>query len=327
MKQDLAPHIRKLLEYARLAPSVHNAQPWRFIVKGDSISLAVAPERMLDSGDPTSRESWISFGVCLEALLQAAKGLGMKAEITQVQGASFNDVIATIHVTPNLSDKQPSLLNALEKRQTYREKMESAKIPLELVKSCEQAVKDLNGVSVFFMQDKPAIRRVGEYTFKAMSLALSSPDFRHELYHFVHYNWSPSRTGMHGYTQGEGSLGSLFGKLSIKLGIGLGTKARHDQQRINDASALIFIGTKGDVPSFWLSAGRGYMRVALEVAKSGLAQGTLAAPIEAASFHEDIEKILGTSNRLQTMLRVGKAAHPVRSSPRLEVDELTTTSI
>jgi hypothetical protein len=326
MKQELAPHIRELLEYARLAPSVHNAQPWRFIVNGDLISLAVAPERMLDSGDPTSRESWISFGVCLEALLQAAKGLGMKAIIAQVQGASFDDVIATVQITPATSEKQPVILDALKKRQTYREKMEPAEVPSDLIQRCEEAVKELDGVSVFFMQDKPSIRQVGEYTFKAMSLALSSPDFRHELYHFVHYNWSPSRTGMHGYTQGEGSFGSIFGKLSIKFGLGLSTKARHDQQRINDASALIFIGTNGDVPSFWLSAGRGYLRVALEVTKSGLAQGTLAAPIEAASFHEDIEKMLGTSARLQTMLRVGKAAHSVRSSPRLEVDELTTST-
>jgi hypothetical protein len=326
MKQELAPHIRELLEYARLAPSVHNAQPWRFVVNGDLISLAVAPERMLDSGDPTSRESWISFGICLEAILQAAKGLGMKATITQVQGASFDDVIATVQVTPTTFEKQPAVLDALKKRQTYRERMEPAEVPSDLIQRCEEAVKDLDGVSVFFMQDKPSIRQVGEYTFKAMSLALSSPDFRHELYHFVHYNWSPSRTGMHGYTQGEGSFGSIFGKLSIKLGLGLSTKARHDQQRINDASALIFIGTNGDVPSFWLSAGRGYLRVALEVTKSGLAQGTLAAPIEAASFHEDIEKMLGTSARLQTMLRIGKAAHPVRSSPRLEVDDLTTST-
>lgn len=326
MKQELSSSIRELLEYARLAPSVHNAQPWRFIVKDTTVSLAVAPERMLDAGDPTSRESWISFGVCLEAMLQAAQGLGMKAEITEIQGAALSDIIATVTVTPNQSEKQPGILKALKDRHTHRERMEPIDIPAALVENCQHAVKDLDGVSVLFMQEKSSINKVADYTLKAMTLALGSPDFRHELYHFVHYNWSPSRTGMHGYTLGEGLLGSIFGKLSIKLGIGLGMKARHDQQRIKDASALVFIATRGDVPSFWLSAGRAYLRVALEITKSGLAQGTLAAPIEAASFHEDIEKILGTTTRLQTMLRIGKAAHPVRSSPRLEVDELTSTS-
>jgi len=326
MKQELSSSIRELLEYARLAPSVHNAQPWRFIVNGATISLAVAPERMLDAGDPTSRESWISFGVCLEAMMQAAQGLGMKAEITEIQGAALSDIIATVTVTPDMSEKQPGILKALKDRHTHRERMEPTDIPAALIENCQQAVKNLDGVSVLFLQEKSSIDKVADYTLKAMTLALGNPDFRHELYHFVHYNWSPSRTGMHGYTLGEGMLGSVFGKLSIKLGIGLGMKARHDQQRIKDASALVFVATRGDVPSFWLNAGRAYLRVALEVTKSGLAQGTLAAPIEAASFHEDIEKLLGTTARLQTMLRIGKAAHPVRSSPRLEVDELTSTS-
>jgi hypothetical protein len=327
MKQELLPHIREVLEYARLAPSVHNTQPWRFIVQDDTISLAVARERLLGAGDPTSRESWLSFGICLEAILQAAKGLGMGATITELQGAALSDVIATVKITPAASNTQPEILKALKDRHTHRERMDPVAIPESLIKNCQQAVADLEGVGVFFMQDKASIDRVADFTFKAMSLALSNPDFRKELYDFVHYNWSPARTGMHGYTQGEGALGSWFGKLSIKFGIGLQAKARHDQQRIQDASALVFIGTSGDVPSFWLRAGQAYLRVALEITKAGLAQGTLAAPIEAASFHEDIEKILGTSMRLQTMLRVGKAAHSVRSSPRLDVDELTTTSI
>ena len=324
MKQELSPAIRELLEYARLAPSVHNAQPWRFIVHENTVSLAVAPERLLGAGDPTSRESWISFGICLETMLQAAKGLGIKAEITEIQGAALSDVIATIQMTPGGSEKQPAVLQALKDRHTHRDKMEPADVPADLIENCKQAIKDLDGVNVFFMQDKPSIERVAGFTFKAMSLALSSPEFRNELYHLVHFNWSRSRTGMHGYTLGEGMLGSIFGKLSIKLGLGLSLKARHDQQRINDASALVFVATNGDVPSFWLRAGRAYARIALEIVKSGLAQGTLAAPIEAPGFHEDIEKMLGSSARLQTMLRVGKAAHPVRSSPRLEVDELTS---
>jgi hypothetical protein len=250
----------------------------------------------------------------------------MQATITEIQGAALDNTIATLRITADDSDARPDILKALKTRHTHRERMEPAVIPAELIENCQNVIADLEGVDVFFMQDKPSIRQVATFTYKAMSLALSSPDFRRELYHFIHYNWSPARTGMHGYTQGEGMLGSIFGKLSVKLGIGLSTKARHDQQRINDASALVFIGTAGDVPSFWLRAGRAYMRVALEVTKSGLAQGTLAAPIEAPNFHEDIEKMLGTSMRLQTMLRIGKAAHPVRSSPRLEVDELTSTS-
>jgi hypothetical protein len=324
MKQEIPSHISELLDYARLAPSAHNAQPWKFIVDGNLVSIAVEPDRVLGPGDPTGRETWLSFGICLEAALQAAEGLGLNAELVTTQTSSLQGTIAVLKITTSNKPKQPAILSALKKRHTYREKMQPAEVPQSLIAQCQQAVADLEGVNVHFMQDEASIRRVGEYTFKAMSLALSSPDFRKELYHLVHYNWSPSRTGMHGYTLGEGMIGSIFGQLSIKMGIGLPLKARHDQQRVNDASALVFIGTTGDVPSFWLQAGRAYLRVALKIADSGLAQCTLAAPVEAASFHEDIEKMLGTSDRLQSMLRIGKPAHSVRSSPRLEVEELTT---
>ncbi|QQG51116.1 MAG: nitroreductase family protein [Candidatus Saccharibacteria bacterium] len=324
MKQEIPSHISELLDYARLAPSAHNAQPWKFIVDGNLVSIAVELDRVLGPGDPTGRETWLSFGICLEAALQAAEGLGLNAELVSTQTSSLQGTIAVLKITTSNKPEQPAILSALKKRHTYREKMQPAEVPQSLIAQCQQAVADLEGVNVHFMQDEASIRRVGEYTFKAMSLALSSPDFRKELYHLVHYNWSPSRTGMHGYTLGEGMIGSIFGKLSIKMGIGLPLKARHDQQRVNDASALVFIGTTGDVPSFWLQAGRAYLRVALKIADSGLAQCTLAAPVEAASFHEDIEKMLGTSDRLQSMLRIGKPAHFVRSSPRLEVEELTT---
>ena len=324
MKQQSSLSIMHILEYARLAPSVHNAQPWKFIIHESSVSLIAEPKRMLDEGDPTGRESWISFGICLEAILQAAKGLGMSATITHQQTTSFDGVIATVMIGNEATKKNPTILNALRERYTYREKMAPATISAALVRRCQASVKDLPGVDAHVMQDKDSIRDTGALTKKAMSLALGDPGFRNELFHFIHYNWSSSRTGLHGYAMGEGWLGSIFAKWSVKLGVGLPLKARHDQQRIVDASALIFVATTGDVPSFWFKAGRGYLRVALEVAASGLVQGTLAAPVEAASFHEDIEKMLGTNKRIQTMIRVGNPTHvPKRKSPRLELADLT----
>lgn len=326
MKQSLSPIILELLNYARLAPSVHNIQPWHFnIINKDTISLAAAPKRLLSAGDPTGRQSWISLGICLEAILQAAKGLGIEARVADLQTNSLHESIATIRfILDEKLEKQPSILHALKKRQTYREKMQPTLIPPGLLESCRMSIVDLRDVDVFFMQDKADIRHVGQLTLKAMTIALSGSDFRHELAHLLHSNWSPSLIGLHGYTFGEGVIGSILGKLSMKLGIGLSVKARHDQQRVSDASMLVFIATRGDVPSFWLKAGQAYLRVALQITQAGLAQGTITAPIEAPHFHEDIEKLLGTSMRLQSMIRVGRATRPVRSSPRLSIEELTS---
>lgn len=323
MEHQIPPAIHQLLDYARLAPSVHNAQPWNFTVDDNDISIAVSPSRMLGPGDPTGRETWISFGTCLESLLQSAKGLGITATVVHLQTDRLDGIIATVRISDTVANHTTDILEALKKRFTYREHMVPATIPPLLEDVCKTAIHDLSETEVLITKESSIIKRVGDLTFKAMTLALGDPFFRNELYHYVHTNISPAKTGMHGYALGEGLLGSLFGKASVKLGIGLPLKARHDQQRIAEASALIFIATKGDTPQYWLQAGRAYMRIALEVAKTDLMQGTLAAPVEASSFHEDIETMLHTNGRIQTMLRVGGAQkEQKRHSPRLSVEEL-----
>jgi hypothetical protein len=323
MKQQIPPFITQLLEYTRLAPSVHNTQPWHFIVEDSVILLSVDSRRILKAGDPTHRELWISLGCCLETLLQSAKGLGLKADIQSIQTESITDPIATIHIEPGLSQRQ-DILDLITKRHSYRGPMEKTDIPQSLLVECRRSVMDLNGVSVYFMDNKESVQTVASLTNQGMSLALSSPDFRKELADLINYNWSSSQVGMPGFVLNRGTIGSIWEKLSIKFGFDIKRKAHADQQKILDASGLFFIASKGDVPSFWLDSGRAYLRIALEITRSGLAHSTLAAPVEAASFHEDIEKLLQTSDRIQAMIRVGKARQiNSQVTPRLDINELT----
>ena len=44
------PALVTILKHARLAPSAHNGQPWRFIVRSDGILLAIVKPRFIDSG-------------------------------------------------------------------------------------------------------------------------------------------------------------------------------------------------------------------------------------------------------------------------------------
>ncbi len=48
--EDADPALVTMLKHARLAPSAHNAQPWRFIVAGDRISLTVVKPMFIDAG-------------------------------------------------------------------------------------------------------------------------------------------------------------------------------------------------------------------------------------------------------------------------------------
>jgi hypothetical protein len=61
-EEDIAGHV---VAAAAWAPSVHNAQPWRFTVGGQQISLHADAGRQLAVADPDGREMMISCGAAL----------------------------------------------------------------------------------------------------------------------------------------------------------------------------------------------------------------------------------------------------------------------
>lgn len=320
-----SPIIIDILDYARLAPSVHNTQPWSFTTEGMSITLLVNKARLLVDGDPTGRELWISLGVCLETLITAAQALGHKAVITEQQTDTIEQPIAVVTITPGVQPRQQQLIDLVKQRHSYRGPMQPISLPGLLLATCRDAAKDLSGISIHLTDARSDIEAIADLTYKGMRLALSSPAFRHELADLINYNWSKARVGMHGFVLNRRALGSVWEKWSIKLGLDIRKKALADRIKISNASGLLFIATEGDVPRHWLAAGRAYYRTCLVITKVGLAHSTIAAPVEAASFHEDVERLLHTPHRIQTMIRVGKAAHQQRKfSPRLTVEELLT---
>jgi hypothetical protein len=49
--------FRRAVERASLAPSVHNTQPWHFVVRPDVLKLHDESDRQLRALDPTPRSS------------------------------------------------------------------------------------------------------------------------------------------------------------------------------------------------------------------------------------------------------------------------------
>lgn len=49
-QEKASPTLRTILEHARLAPSAHNGQPWRFIVTAEALVLALAHAAPIDGG-------------------------------------------------------------------------------------------------------------------------------------------------------------------------------------------------------------------------------------------------------------------------------------
>jgi hypothetical protein len=65
-----------VLNYGLLAPSSHNAQPWRFRIHGSTLDLYADRTRSLPVSDPNNRELTLSCGAALLNLRVALEYFG-----------------------------------------------------------------------------------------------------------------------------------------------------------------------------------------------------------------------------------------------------------
>src|SRR5437870_5556765 len=70
-----------LLRYAILAPSSHNTQPWKFLVRDNRITVFANTDRWLKIADADQSELYISIGCAIENLLVAAQHFDYDYEI------------------------------------------------------------------------------------------------------------------------------------------------------------------------------------------------------------------------------------------------------
>jgi nitroreductase len=88
--------LRFLLQYAILAPSVRNTQPWSFTVAGNTVHLFADLERELPVADPGRRELYISLGCALENLLVASEHFGFRHELRYFPDPDNAQLAATV---------------------------------------------------------------------------------------------------------------------------------------------------------------------------------------------------------------------------------------
>jgi len=70
-----------MLNFAILAPSSHNTQPWLFRLQGHEVELLADRTRTLPVSDPLQRESVISCGAALHHLQLATRYFGTTLEL------------------------------------------------------------------------------------------------------------------------------------------------------------------------------------------------------------------------------------------------------
>ena len=313
----------QIIDIARYAPSVHNSQPWKVKFEDQLIIVNIDHARVPKLSDPTGRETYISLGIFCEAIAIAARANGL---VVADIGLGHGRAVLGLVEKGSSSPSELAQVKYLRKRCTDRSIYRPVKITKQMVKKIEESYT-AEGLGIRVVTDRDMLEKTADLTAKGIALALTNPEFRRELSHYLILPWGGKKRGISVLSLRIPKILEIFEPLFIRYGIGLKAEVNTERKRWLSASGIIFITTKGDLHDDWFRAGRAYLRASLAAEALGLSQATSAAAVEASTFHEDVEKMLGTKQRLQCATRIGLGAHHKVFSPRVPAEALLATSI
>lgn len=328
-----------LLNYAVLAPSILNAQPWRFSIGGGVVELGEDRGRRLKVVDPEGREAAISCGAALFNLCIAARSFGLEPEI-ELLGEAAAPAVARVRLgqqSKPASAEDQRLRNAIPERRTSRGGFEERKVPREVLRRLENAA--VAEGARFAWTDAVARRReIAAVVAEAERAHLSNPDYRDEL-----RNWLLDRRRERHESLREAyyRMGTLAGRTAIhprgsdevtmeaaSLGRAFASEesaAARLQALVVASPVVAVVSTASDTPTDWLRAGLALERVLLTATAEGLSASFLNAPTELKWLRNRLGSHLGAEGHPQVLMRLGYHP-PVSATPRRPLAEVVSLS-
>ncbi len=318
--------LRFLLNYAVLAPSGHNTQPWRFKIAGEEIELYADRTRALPVTDPDDRELIMSCGAALFHLRTAIRHYGYEPVVRTFPVLDDPDLLAFVRLGPKqeatLADQR--LFEAVKHRRTNRMPFEQRPVPEPELHALEEAVR-AEGASLHVLHDAEARNALADLVAEGDRLQGADQHFRRELAAWIHPNRSKSRDGIPGYAQGLGDVLSYAGPFVVRtFDWGRGQAARN-RQLADGSPVLAVLATDADQPAAWLDAGQALDHLLLLARDFGLYASFLNQPIEVAVLRPRVAGLVGAAYP-QLILRMGYAREEPRATPRRPVREVLLAS-
>jgi len=298
-----------LLNYAVLAPSGHNAQPWLFRLTDEGVELVFNRSRALSIVDPDNREMLISCGAALGNLEVAARYFGYQANIQLGSFQENPDSLARVTLRkatlPKANDI--ALFEAITQRQTNRSPFTSEILSEEILSQCVEAVAAY-AVEFSYCSDEKTKSEIAKLTMLADKHQYSKPWFRVELASWMHSNKTDGKDGMSAYRYGLPDFFTPIASFMIRT-FNLGNRvALSNKRKIEAGSPVLGVfATQSDQQNDWVNTGRALAHVLLVLTSVGFSASYLNQSIEIDLFRRRLRREFDALAYPQLMLRIGRA--------------------
>jgi len=316
--------------YAVLAPSILNTEPWRFRISGDAIDVLADRSRHLPITDPQGRELIISCGAALLNLRVALHAFGCAIRVEIHANRTDARCLATVTLTGRESPGEIELRDAVTRRRTNRGTLTGSALPADMVAKLKDAAGQEHA-AVSFIENADERKRVGELVAEAESALLSEPSYRSELADWILRRLAEGEVtdrDIRGPIAGRGPdqpfHADHFPASAASIARTYPPDAEGSSRRsghLTSAPTLALLTTARDTSEHWLAAGQALQRVLLTATAANLAASFLNPPVEVAALRPKLKTIFGAAGAPQILLRLGHGTD-VAPAPRRPVREV-----
>ena len=306
-----------LLNWAVLAPSVLNTQPWRFRVRRDAdgpfVEVYVDRARVVEAVDPEGRESVVSCGAALFTLRLAARHFGFAVLVEYAGAGADPDLVATVRLAgpSRPTAVEEALFRAVKLRHTNRDPFADVPVPVGLIARLRGAAES-EGARLHVLTGEAEKGALADLVAEALH-AQSDHETVEALRGWLRPTGDRRADGVPDEVQGG------WDRLSY-----LHTQTRFlaaDARRLAQAApALLVVATDRDGPADWARAGQALQHVLLLAASEGLAASYFNQPTEVDHLRGQVSAVAGVGHA-QVVFRLGT---PVEAygTPRRRVEDV-----
>ncbi len=315
-----ADDLRAAAEAARLAPSIHNSQPWRLRLLPDGLGVVEDLGRALPVIDPAGRDRTISCGA---ALLNARVALRAHGHLPAVELLPDPAEPTLLGVVRSVGRREATAADAVlhrmvPQRHTHRRVYRSHAVAEEDLLDLRQAVA-AEGARLS-VADPSARRRLAHLLRRAVRVQAADAELTSEVERWVRRDAAagPVVDGIP-----DASLGtSPYPVDSLVHG---GTQTVPEAGEVEEElarSTVLVVSTRDDSRHDWLVAGMALERLLLTATAKGLVATFADQALQQPDLRHEVADVLGIWGRPQILFRVGRALVDAPSTPRRPLEQL-----
>jgi len=313
----LSAVIENALRAATRAPSVHNTQPWRFVVDAPVIEVHLDRDRVLAVADQSAREARMSCGAAMFNLRLALQAAGRGVVMDLLPDANRPDLLAVLRVTGvrPATPEQQNLAAAIEHRATNRRPFTDRPVP-STHRNALIRVAAAEHAHLVLLDTPKALDTLATLLRRADHLQEENPAFQCEL-----RDWTDGAADREdGVPRVAGGPRPIGGSLLTPRQF----PPRSTVERPFEQDPLVAVlTTHGDSPRDHLHAGLAMQHVLLTATAIGLSTSFLSQPVEVPYTRAALHALMDGQGHPQTVLRIGYG-HRATRTPRRPASAVTS---